>query len=89
MFSASGNDTTAPVNIVIFRRQLKRATRQLWLFSVLSVVDALLVLDAIAAGDAVTAIQFGILEVILVMLTAYIVPYRNRLKRAIARAEAI
>jgi hypothetical protein len=51
MFSPSGPVTAAPVNIVIFQRQLKRATRQLWLFSGLAVIAALLVLAAAQASD--------------------------------------
>lgn len=89
MFSPSGPTTTAPVNIVIFRRQLRRATRQLWLFSGLAVIDALLVLAAAAARDAGTAVPLGVVGILLVLMAILLVPYRRRLKRAIEQAEAI
>ena len=86
MFSPSGSATAAPVNIVIFQRQLRRATRQLWLFTSLAVIDALLVIGDAAAGDGVGVIEFGVVGIILLALAAFLVPYRRRLKRAIAQA---
>jgi Flp pilus assembly protein TadB len=77
------------VNIVIFRRQLRRATRQLWLFSGLAVVDVLLVLVDAAAGQGASAVPLAVIGIILLVLAALVVPYRRRLKRAIAQAEAI
>jgi hypothetical protein len=88
MFSPTGPTTAAPVNIVIFRRQLRRATRQLWLFGVLAVVDALLVLAAASIGDAATAIPLAVVGILLVLMAILLVPYRRRLRRAIERAEA-
>jgi hypothetical protein len=89
MFSPPGPVTSAPVNIVIFRRQLKRATRQLWLFSGLAAVDALLVLANAAAGQGASAVPLAVVGIILLVLAALVIPYRRRLKRAIARAEMI
>jgi hypothetical protein len=89
MFSPSGAPTTAPVNIVIFRRQLRRATRQLWLFIGLAVIDALLVLADVAGGDGGAAIPLAAIGILLLVLAAFLVPYRRRLKRAIERGEAL
>lgn len=89
MFSPSGPTTAAPVNIVIFRRQLRRATRQLWLFSGLAVVDVLLVLAGAAARDAGTAVPLAVVGILLALMAILLVPYRRRLKRAIEQAEAI
>ena len=82
-----GSGVAAPANAPILRRQLRRATRQLWLFCGLVLLDVLLVVVLVAGGDPAGAAGFAVVGVILAVSAGFLVPYRRRLRRGIERAE--
>ncbi|MGD0556150.1 MAG: hypothetical protein ABSA93_14360 [Streptosporangiaceae bacterium] len=81
-----GSGVAAPVNAPILRRQLRRATRQLWLFCGLIAFDALLVAALAAVGDPAGAVGFAAPGGVLAVAASFLVPYRRRLRQGIERA---
>lgn len=81
-----GSGVAAPPNAPILRRQLRRATRQLWLFTGLALLDALLVVALAAGGDPAGAVGLAVPGGVLAMAACFLVPYRRRLRQGIERA---